>query len=332
MMEENSLKTYYDYLGISMDATAEEVEEAYRQKRSLYAADSVAVYSLYSKEEKAEMLAKAEEAYNVLRDVEQRKGYDSTAKTETTEVKAATVACNTQRSDDTVDNRFDLNNVLCKARLQAPLVVMEDGDPMATEQYRLLYTKIEQISLERSFKTFAITSAVKGEGKSVTSLNLAHVIAQEFSKKVLLIECDFRNPAITLQIVPDDQGRGLVDIIRDDIPLECAVRRLEGSNLDILPVNEKSDNASQLLSSPRFAATISKLKGEYDYIFLDSPPMLPLADINMLTKFVDGLLLVVRAGRTPKDMVVKAVHSLAGGEIVGIILNGVVPSLKKYYY
>jgi len=338
-MEQDRLKTYYDSLGITADATAEEIEEAYRQTCALYGDVSVAVYSLHSKEERKEMLAKAEEAYNVLLDVEKRGYYDSSSKAPLKEESlfpsdrdAQPVDSRAQQEGQVVSNVFDINSVLCKARLQTPLVVMEDSDPMATEQYRLLYTKIEQISMEKSYKTFAITSAVKGEGKSVTSLNLAYVIARDFGKRVLLIECDFRNPAITAQIVPDDEAKGLVNVIRDDIALERAVRRLEDSNLDILSANEKSDSASELLSSTRFDSALRKLKNKYDYIFIDSPPMLPLADINMLTKFVDGLLLVVRAGKTPRDMVVKAVHSLSGGEIVGIILNGVAPSSKKYYY
>ena len=77
---------------------------------------------------------------------------------------------------------------------------------------------------------------------------------------------------------------------------------------------------------------INTLKAEYDYVIIDSPPILPLVDMNILTKIVDGLLLVVRAGKTPKDMVIKAVNSVSQDDILGIILNGAEPSLNRYYY
>jgi Mrp family chromosome partitioning ATPase len=80
------------------------------------------------------------------------------------------------------------------------------------------------------------------------------------------------------------------------------------------------------------AGLLSELKTEFDFVLMDSPPIIPLADVNILAKLIDGLLLVVRAGKTPKDMVLKAVNSLTGVNIAGIVLNGVDSSPKKYYY
>jgi capsular exopolysaccharide synthesis family protein len=230
-----------------------------------------------------------------------------------------------------VKERFDGSGMERGVMLKEPLVVMNDRDQVAAEQYRILYTKVEQISLAKSFKAFAITSAVKGEGKSVTSLNLAYVMAKEFGKKVVLVECDFRNPSITSQLL--DMGEyGLVDVIEERADLKDAIKRLEGSNLYLLPAGKKVKNAPEVMHSKRLSTIISTLKAEYDYVIIDSPPILPLVDMNILTKIVDGLLLVVKAGKTPKDMVIKAVNSVSQDDILGIILNGTEPSLNRYYY
>ena len=330
-MQHNNHKTYYELLGTIPDATTEEINEAYQQTCALYGEDSAAIYSLYSRDERKVLMEEVEKAYGVLNDTAHRKNYDA-------------MLASSQQGDkerfagDTVENINQGQNAtlsgvstLCPVMLQEPLLVMDDRDLMATEQYRILCTKIEGMSHARSIKAFAITSAVKGEGKSVTSLNLAYIMAQEFDKKVVLVECDFRNPSITAQLL--DMGKhGLVDVLKERADLKVGIRKLKDSNLFILPAGNKATNASKVLHSQSLRTVINTLKSTYDYVIIDSPPILPLVDMNILTKVVDGLLLVVRAGKTPQDIVIKAVNSIPTDNLLGIILNGTEPSLHKYYY
>lgn len=217
-------------------------------------------------------------------------------------------------------------------KLEHPLVVIGEADPLAVEQYRVLYTKLEHISSGNSYKTFAITSAVKGEGKTVTSLNLAYVMAQEFKQKVILIECDLKNPSLTSYFLNGGPRKGLIDVIKGKMNLSDAIIQIEGISLYSLPAPHNIKNSSELLGSPYMNTVLNLLKNQFDYVIIDSPPILPLADVNILSKMVDGLVLVVRAGKTPKDIVCKAVNSVSNGNFIGIVLNGTERSLKKYYY
>lgn len=218
--------------------------------------------------------------------------------------------------------------------LRAPLTVMNENDPMMTEQYRILYTRIEEILSSSSYKCFAVTSAVKGEGKTFTSMNMAYLIAHEFKKKVLLIEGDFKNPSVSSYFLPGLPTTGLIDVVRGTAELNDSVLQVKNSNLYILPAGGRVKNSAEFLSSSRMYKILSTLKAEFDIIIIDSPPILSLADMNILSKLVDGVLMVVRAGETPKDIVLKAVNSLSSGKIIGVILNGAERSMKKYerYY
>lgn len=218
-----------------------------------------------------------------------------------------------------------------KVQFKQPLAVMNNGDLAAAEQYRVLYTRLEQISVANSHKVFAITSAVKGEGKTVTTLNLAYVAAKEFGKKIILVECDLRNPSISTGRLSKLQKHGLAGVLKGGIDPKDAVVQMEGSRLYILPAVHEVRSSSGLLGSRRMHMLINALKVEFDYVFLDAPPILPIADVNILTRLADGLLLVVRAGKTPKDIVKKAVNSLSDANIVGIVLNGTDRLMEKYY-
>lgn len=218
-----------------------------------------------------------------------------------------------------------------KVKFKQPLAVMNDGDLAAAEQYRVLYTRLEQISVANSQKVFAITSAVKGEGKTVTTLNLAYVAAKEFGKKIILVECDLRNPSISAGRLNKLQKHGLVGVLRGGVDPRDALVQMEGTRLYILPAVHEVKNSSGLLGSRRMNVLINALKAEFDYVFLDSPPILPIADVNILARLADGLLLVVRAGKTPKDIVKKAVNSLSDANIAGIVLNGADRLMEKYY-
>lgn len=343
-------KNYYRILGIMPEASEKEVEEAYKRVKTAYTADSVAAYSLFSQKEKEDILEKITLAYETLKDPEKRNAYNAHDDNSHQEDYQDLLDLSdedsigvTEKADKKAGKTFEEsigNKVFFKAgepkkygiNLKQPLIVMNDKNPIVSEQYRVLYTKLDQISLWRSYKTYAVTSAVQGEGKTVTSLNLAYIIAHEFKKKVILVECDFKRPSICSYFNSEKPEYDFIDVIKGEVELQAAIIQLENSNLFLLPVREGVKNSSKLLGTSRMKETLDTLKAEFDYIIIDSPPILALADMNVLSKIVDGIILVVKAGKTPKDMVLKAVKSLPVGDVVGIVLNAVDFSFKKYYY
>lgn len=324
-------KNYYELLAITPEATDREIEEAYHKARSLYGQDSVAFYSLYSGEEREEMLKQLSEAYNTLKDPVRRLVYNTELSSSVSDKQIVESAGDILHLDI---NGPDKGETEKSINLKKSLSVMGDRDRMATEQFRILFTRIEQISHRDSYKSFAVTSAVKGEGKTSTSFNLAYLMAHEFKKKVLLLDCDFRNPSVKSYLQDGAAVYGLIDVIKGDVNLDEAIVRLKGSTLYILPAGRQTIKSSEFLTSRLMNKIIGKLKEQYDYLIFDSPPIFTLADMNIISKLVDGVILVVRAGETPRDIVLKSANSLPGGKIVGIVLNGaeIISKNHKYYY
>lgn len=324
-------KNYYELLAVTPGATDREIEEAYHKARSLYGQDSVAFYSLYSGEERGDMLKQLSEAYNTLKDPVRRLVYNTELSSSVSDKQMVESAGDILHLHID-ENGPDKREIEKTVNLKKSLSVMGDRDPMAAEQFRILFTRIEQISHRDSYKSFAVTSAVKGEGKTSTSFNLAYLMAHEFKKKVLLLDCDLRNPSVKSYLQDGVSVYGLVDVIKGDVNLDEAIVRLKGSTLYILHSGGHTIKSSEFLSSRRMDKIIGKLKEQYDYLILDSPPIFTLADMNIISKLVDGVILVVRAGETPRDIVLKSANSLPGGKIVGIILNGAETISKKYKY
>ena len=130
---------------------------------------------------------------------------------------------------------------------------MEDMDIFAAEQYRTLYTRLEHISLKNSYKTFAITSAIKGEGKTITSLNLAYVMAHDFNKKVIVVECDLKKPSIPSYFMEPDNNYGLINVINGEIDLKTAIIQVENVGFYLLTAspNTTLEQAEEFLHEHR---------------------------------------------------------------------------------
>lgn len=332
-MEHNSEKTYYEMLGIPATAPVSEIEQAYRKSKSLYDNDTMALYSLYSAEERQEKLKMLEDIYQTLTDPVKRRSYDEYIGKSSS---GATGDWSPGIGADSRDIHDEYNQAGAfrdRIGFKKQLALMDSRDTMICERYRILYTRLEQISARRSLKSFAVTSAIKGEGKTVTSLNLAWLMANEFGRKVLLIESDFRNPSISSNYLSMGRLSGLVDVLKGDADIKSAISRYEDTDLYILPARASVKNSSMLIDSQGMRNVLDRAKNDFDYVIVDSPPILPLVDMNILSRLVDGLLLVVKAGSTPKDLVRKAINSLPARNVAGVILNGADDNhMKKYYY
>ena len=209
------------------------------------------------------------------------------------------------------------------------LVVMQEYDSFISEQYRILYTKINELNKENSHKIFAITSALQNEGKTVTTLNLAVVMAKDFGKKTLVLEGDFRRPTISLYLKVKLE-EGLVDILSSTSDIQSTMGPVANTlipfaddNLAVLPVVRRIQNSTSLLSSQRMRDLFSVLREQYDFILIDAPPILPLSDMNIFEKVVDGIMMVVRAQSTTKDAVMRALNTMGTNKVLGIVLNDV---------
>ena len=200
-----------------------------------------------------------------------------------------------------------------------------------TEQYRLLRSRLSSLNGSHGNKVIAVTSTQKGEGKSITSVNLAIVMAEDTKKKVLLIDGDMRKPSIHAFFNCKSEY-GLVDLLKNKIDIEPLLISSGINNLTILPGGEPVESPSDIIANPRFKEGIERLKKRFDYIIIDSPPIIPFADMNILGDIVDGILLVVKAETTPKERVLDALKSLNKENIIGVVLNDSRRRLPKIYY
>lgn len=326
-------ENYYELLNIAQNATENDIEEAFDRAKTLYGDDSPALYSLYSSKEREALWRKLVEAYKTLKDPSKRSFYDR-------DLANNAWSGDKTESLDTFDEDpimggdvINFDSSFNRATILKTPVVMDDLDPLVTEQYRILYTKLEQIRINSSLKIFAVTSATKGEGKTLTTMNLACLISREFRKRVIIVECDLKKTTLSSDFFDESfHGLGLVNVLKGETPLINAIAQISDNNLlYLLPAGDCVRNSMELLDSNSLLKIFDELRNEFDYVILDCPPIVPLADMNVLSKAADGLLLVVRAGKTPRGIVVKAVKSLAYGNVLGIVLNGADKSVGKYY-
>ena len=210
-------------------------------------------------------------------------------------------------------------------------IALLQPDSYVAEQYRSLRGRIDALASQRPLKTLAVTSANSGEGKSTCSVNLAVVTAMSVGRSVLLIDCDLRRPKVhwTLGLHPQV---GLAEVLLNQATLDEAIQKLDGINLDVLPVRSIPSNPSELLASPEMRRLLEDVAGRYDRIILDTPACLGLPDAKSVSEICDGLVMVVRAGVTPQQEVQAALDILDRRRVVGLVLNGSEASREQYGY
>jgi capsular exopolysaccharide synthesis family protein len=223
-------------------------------------------------------------------------------------------------------------------------LVLEDGtalnkrrisllrpESFVAEQFRTLRARIDSVSTDPPIRTIAMTSAVAGEGKTVSAVNFALVNAMSVGRRVLLIDCDLRNPKVhtSLGLQPE---AGLAEVLLDRANLADAVMKVEGVNLEVLPVRGQPANPSELLASARMRALIEEVAESYDRVIIDTPPVLALPDAKSVSEYADAILLVVQAGSTASADVSAALEVLDRRRVLGVVLNGVEDASDHYGY
>jgi protein-tyrosine kinase len=191
---------------------------------------------------------------------------------------------------------------------------------LAAEQYRTLRTRLVTVEAGRPRRVLLVTSPAKGDGKSITASNLALTMAQEFSRKVVLVDADLRQPMVhALLGVPQEPG--LVDVLGGRAALEDVLVQLPDVHLAVVPAGLPPEQPAELLGSAAMRRTLDALRSRFDRVLVDVPPVMPLADVGVLAPQCDGVLLVVRAGATPKPLIERALGTFDGERLLGVVLN-----------
>lgn len=203
------------------------------------------------------------------------------------------------------------------------IMAVGEGKPFPyVEAYKSLRTNLKFASEIHGAKSFAITSSIPEECKSNTAINLAVTLGQE-DKKVLLMDCDLRKPAIHKYLKIIKERNGLTNILSDDIKIENCIVRSKNLKIDVLIAGAIPPNPSELLASERMKRLIEELRLHYDYIIVDTPPISVVTDAAVVGRLTDGALLVVRSKFAQTESVKLAKQKLegAGIKIFGVILT-----------
>ncbi|MGV3026518.1 CpsD/CapB family tyrosine-protein kinase [Clostridium thermobutyricum] len=211
------------------------------------------------------------------------------------------------------------------------LIIEKSPKSIAAESYRTLRTNIKYSSFDKEMKRILFTSSIPGEGKSTTASNIALAFAQE-EKKVIIIDCDLRRSHVHKEFNVSNRT-GLTNVL---ISKEDLKKHIQNYNkyLDILTAGVVPPNPSEMLSSKAMSDLLDKLDKEYDVIIIDSPPVKAVTDAQILSRIVDGVVLVVRSGFSKKEAVLETKSEIekVGGKIIGTVLNRAEGTREKYYY
>jgi capsular exopolysaccharide synthesis family protein len=215
--------------------------------------------------------------------------------------------------------------------LQSRLVCLTDKETPTAEAIRLLGVRLKNLRRSRPLKKVLITSTIPQEGKSTISANLACALAQSSDEKTLLIEGDLRRPSL-LKMFGIEKVRGISECVRDEGRVLSGIYRLENAGCWILPAGQSPSNPLELLQSQRLHVLMDRLTEYFDWIIIDSPPVLPLADTSIWMRMADGVLLVTRQGTTQKHQLQKGLEALDQQKLLGALLNGAMASAYSGYY
>ena len=218
-------------------------------------------------------------------------------------------------------------------RVEPHLVAITQPGSAYCEQYRSLRTRVLQAGERQQVRTIVVTSAGKGDGKTLTTLNLAWLLAQVEGVRTLVIDSDLREPCAT-DYLAIDAPRGLSGVLGGELGLRDALVRLDPAGLYLLPGGQARDDVAELLSGPTFAAVIAEARRMFDFVIIDAPPLGIFTDANMLINRADSAIVVLRAGKTRYAMVDRLLEQLPRERMLGVVLNRADEQLEAgaYYY
>jgi capsular exopolysaccharide synthesis family protein len=214
---------------------------------------------------------------------------------------------------------------------QGRIVTLTDKESLGAEKFRFLGVRLRQLQQSRQLKKLLITSTVPEEGKSMISANLTVTLARKKNQKVLLIDGDLRRPVLAPRFGTTSLP-GLSEWLQEPLrPIEN-IYRLEPGGFWFLPAGQTPGNPLELMQSGRLSTLLDHLANWFDWIVIDSPPVLPLADTTLWTRLADGMLLVAREGVTEKRQLQRGLQVLDQSKLLGVVLNGSTNTDSTNYY
>jgi len=210
------------------------------------------------------------------------------------------------------------------------LVSIEKEESLGAEKFRFLAVRLRQLRQNRPLKKVLITSTIPEEGKSTVAANLACTLARRKPQKTLLLEGDLRRPNITAQF---GLGKlpGLCEWLRGETAT-INIYRLENLGVWMLPAGSAPENPLELMQSGKLSPLMDQLEAWFDWIVIDSPPVLPLADTSLWSKLADGILLVTRRGTTEKQQLQRGLEGIDKSKLLGALVNSSSNASHADYY
>jgi capsular exopolysaccharide synthesis family protein len=211
------------------------------------------------------------------------------------------------------------------------LVCLGDNDSPAIEAFHLLGMRVRNLRKKREVQSLLITSTVPEEGKSVVAANLACTLGSSGREKVLLIEGDVRRPSQS-KIFGLSQVPGLCNYLLGKRSLAASLYHIPQAGIWMLPAGDNRGDLKELLQSPELPGLMKVLNSLFDWIVINSPPVLPLVDTTIWARLADGILIVARPGKTRKQKLQKGLETLDPNKLVGAVLNSSNSTNDSYEY
>lgn len=220
-------------------------------------------------------------------------------------------------------------------RPAAALVAVASPSSPAAEHLRAVRSRILRTFEEHGYRSLLVTSPGRAEGKSTIAANLALLLAAEINRRAILIDGDIRKPSVDRFFgVPSTPG--LSDVALGRVLWPQVTSQAPWNGLTVLPAGSRVDTATELLNGPAARQFLRDVRAAYDFVVIDGPPVLPVADAVVLAGLVDAVLLVARAEQTPREALAEAVDALAKARLVGVVLNALprrpLTSYRTSYY
>jgi capsular exopolysaccharide synthesis family protein len=213
------------------------------------------------------------------------------------------------------------------------LVSLIAHQTFAAEQYRVICHGIEQMHREAGFSVMAVSSPTAGDGKTTTAINLAGALAQTSKSSVLLVDLDLRHPSVgNLLSLTQARNEGVVGALLDaTLSLDDIVQQRPPFNVAVLTAGSLSTSPHEILESPRLGMLLEEARQRYDYVVLDTPPLLPFLDNRFLEQWIDGFVVVVAAHRTPRKLIEETLTLIDPTKMAGLIFNNDDQLAFRYY-
>lgn len=226
----------------------------------------------------------------------------------------------------------EIRSLVPAVREESRVVALTEGNSLGSEKFRLLRARLRNLRERRQLQRLVITSAVPNEGKTFVAMNLAVCLAKHTNEKILLLEGDLRKPMLGQHLgIKALPGVGEWWASAAE-PASKFVYRFDDLQLWILPAGSAPEDPVNILQSSRFLELYEQLSTCFDWIIIDAPPLLPMADVSFWSRHSDGLLLVVREGVTPKGVLQKGLDTLDNPKVIGVVLNDAHQVESSYYH